>query len=456
MARWTWKRWVAVVLAGVVVAAAAATPLPGQTGGPKSKSAAPPLSGSGATDGPRPNDTLTIKFPGQPERKVVVLGTTRQPDGSVATEVKDPATGETFTLVDSTTDAVGKPDPKPAAKAADKSVTPTGAKDPGATRPKLRPNDPPAADAEPRKGLFGGSKPAAAPSKAPDPPAESGKRPGLFSRIFGKKSNPSADKPAMPAVGQRDSGSMPRTAAPSLVPPSSSGATAAPPLFPGSTGEPPRSMPSTRPALVPPGAGRVETVVPPTPIVPSPMVPVPMPPAGAVPRLVPSSPPAVSTPVPAIPAPLPGPMPTTPSVPVPSIPIPPPGGAPQAFRPADGGPIQRVLQAGYTSPEVAMHQDIRPYVATLTSGLAPSERMLAARGLADGRHGSTDQVKAVLFQAARTDPCPAVKACCIDQLCKLGYYNPAFLAHLKASWDDPNDDVRNAARVALYKMTPRK
>ena len=43
MARWTWKRWVAVVLAGVVVAAAAATPLPGQTGGPKSKSAAPPL-----------------------------------------------------------------------------------------------------------------------------------------------------------------------------------------------------------------------------------------------------------------------------------------------------------------------------------------------------------------------------------------------------------------------------
>jgi len=74
MARWTWKRWVAVVLAGVVVAAAAATPLPGQSGSPKSKSAASPLLGPGATDGPRPNDTITIKFPGQAERKVTVLG----------------------------------------------------------------------------------------------------------------------------------------------------------------------------------------------------------------------------------------------------------------------------------------------------------------------------------------------------------------------------------------------
>jgi hypothetical protein len=106
--------------------------------------------------------------------------------------------------------------------------------------------------------------------------------------------------------------------------------------------------------------------------------------------------------------------------------------------------------------DIAVHRDIRQDVTTLGTALAPSQRMLAARGLADGRHGSTDQVKAILFRAAQTDPCPAVKACCIDQLCKLGYYHPAFLEHIKAACDDPDEDVRKSAQAALYKMTPRR
>jgi hypothetical protein len=148
-------------------------------------------------------------------------------------------------------------------------------------------------------------------------------------------------------------------------------------------------------------------------------------------------------------------MPTTPSVPVPTIP-PPPGGTAQVIAPKDGSPIQVVLPVGYVPAEIAMHRDIQPYVATMGQSLMPSERMLAARALADGRHGSTDHVKALLFQAMKTDPCPAVKACCIEQLCKLGYYNPAFLDHLRTSWDDADEDIRRAARVSLYKMTPRQ
>jgi hypothetical protein len=105
---------------------------------------------------------------------------------------------------------------------------------------------------------------------------------------------------------------------------------------------------------------------------------------------------------------------------------------------------------------MAVHQDIQPYVKTLGEALAPSQRMLAARALADGRHGSTDHVKALLFRAAQTDPCPAVKACCIDQLCKLGYYNPAFMEHLRATQDDPDEDIRQSSRTALSKMTPRR
>jgi len=102
-----------------------------------------------------------------------------------------------------------------------------------------------------------------------------------------------------------------------------------------------------------------------------------------------------------------------------------------------------------------MADDIRPYATALHNALAPSARMTAAKGLAEGRHGSTDAVKRLLFHATRTDPCPAVKAACIDHLCKLGYYEPAFLRHLKAACDDPAEDVREAARAALVKMTPR-
>jgi hypothetical protein len=160
--------------------------------------------------------------------------------------------------------------------------------------------------------------------------------------------------------------------------------------------------------------------------------------------------------MPTIPAPLPSPMPTTPAVPVPSIPPPPVSGPPQSAAPKAVAPTQMVVPASYAPQNIATHRDIQPYVTTLSTALAPSERMLAARGLADGRHGSTDHVKAILFRSAQTDPCPAVKACCIEQLCKLGYYNPAFLEHLKASCADPDEDVRTAARAALYKMTPRR
>src|SRR5207247_1247164 len=93
MLRCLWRRWVWTVLTGVVLAASAAADNPGKSG-PAPRPVAPGGSDPGATDGSRPNDTMVLKFPGQPERKVKVLKTTRQPDGSVATEVKDPATGE--------------------------------------------------------------------------------------------------------------------------------------------------------------------------------------------------------------------------------------------------------------------------------------------------------------------------------------------------------------------------
>jgi hypothetical protein len=99
--------------------------------------------------------------------------------------------------------------------------------------------------------------------------------------------------------------------------------------------------------------------------------------------------------------------------------------------------------------------EIQPFAATLGSALSPSKRIMAATALAQCRHGSTENVKMVLFQSAVGDPCPAVRASCIEHLCKLGYFEPAFMSHLKAASGDSSEEVRTAAKKALERMSPR-
>ncbi len=103
-----------------------------------------------------------------------------------------------------------------------------------------------------------------------------------------------------------------------------------------------------------------------------------------------------------------------------------------------------------------MIQEIKPYVIKLRTAPASSERIFALQALAGCRHASTDAVKKVLFQACTSDPCPLVRACCIDELCKLGYYESTFLAYLKIAYEDPSEDVHDAAKEALKKMAPTR
>jgi hypothetical protein len=154
------------------------------------------------------------------------------------------------------------------------------------------------------------------------------------------------------------------------------------------------------------------------------------------------------------PAPVTVPVPTPlPAIPLPGIPSV-PGGA-QSLRP--GQPVNVILPVGYVPPEAAMTDDLRPFAAKLQdAAAAPTERLIAAKGLADGRHGSTDRVKAMLFTAARHDPSATVRAACVDHLVRLGYYEPGFLRHLQVVADGPAGDERDTARAGLARMTPRK
>jgi hypothetical protein len=243
------------------------------------------------------------------------------------------------------------------------------------------------------------------PDQTQDPP----KKPGLFARIFGpKKPNPPAKPNPQNATATNPSVPAPGTA----IPPATQ---SVPGLFPppaGGTTEPPRVLP-IQPIAPPP----LFPTAPPPPLAPTPP-PLPLPPAPMIPGL-------------------------------PSIPIPPNGMSSNS---------SKVIQARYSaSPATAaLIQDIEPYLVAMRTARTPSERIFAMRALAGCRHASTDTVKSVLFHTCTSDPCPLVRACCIDELCKLGYYDPAFLAFLNNARYDPSEDVKDAAKVALKKMSPQR
>lgn len=441
MTKWFCKRWVWAALAGATVTVGMAVAADGD--GP-----------------PKVGAVVSLNIDGKGERQFKVLKSEKQPDGTYLSELKDTKNGETITLVDKPGDTPPagksaeptKPPEPPKAKprTADPLVPSVSATLPEASKDKEK-------EKRPVLGRVFGDKDkpspvpaAAAATPTAEPPADPNKRPGLISRIFGPKKPATPPMPAAPPAGavMRPGASAPSAPPPvlplppgglnSATPPAASGA--APKPFPGAaTGaEPPRVMPA-------------KPIAPPTPAVAAPL-PVPAPaPAFPTPAPLP-----IPTPTP-VAAPKPAPIPALPVPAVPSIPVPPGGsGLPPIPVPPGGTsatkPIQVVVPVGYVPAGVAFDREVQPFVIALQSMTAPSARLTAAKGLAEGRHCSTEGVKGVLFQAAQMDPCGEVRAACIDHLCKLGYYSPQFLGHIQVACEDTDPQVRDAAKAACAKM----
>jgi hypothetical protein len=110
------------------------------------------------------------------------------------------------------------------------------------------------------------------------------------------------------------------------------------------------------------------------------------------------------------------------------------------------------VPVGHVAAQAAFEREAQPFVIALQTMHAPSARLTAAKALAGCRHSSTDGVKAVLFQAARLDPCGEVRAACITHLSDLGYFEAQFLGHIQAACDDTDPMVRDAAKSACAKM----
>ncbi|MBA4062253.1 MAG: hypothetical protein C0501_00840 [Isosphaera sp.] len=287
---------------------------------------------------------------------------------------------------------VDRPGDAPPPPAGAKTAEPT--KDAAKAKPAAA-KEMPADPAKDRKPLV----PALAKPGTPEPEPE---KPGLLKRLFGRKpATPPApaatttSRPPAPAA-------PPAPALPPAVRPTP--APVAPPVV-GGTGEPPRVMP-----------------------------------ARPLPPVVPVAPPA------------PAPLPTIPTGPAGLPPIPVAPGGVSAAAPA-------VVPAGRTVAAAAdpvVVNEIRPFVEVLKTEASPGLRLQAVRGLSGCRHATTDVVKGVLFKAAAEDGHPAVRACCVRELCALGYHDPAFLTHLTHASADPDPGVRAAAKEALAKLTRRE
>ncbi len=430
MVRWYWKRWVWSVVAGSTAMIGMSAAQPGGTDAPPAV--------------PRVGDVITLKFRDGPDRQVKVLKTERQPDGSYHSEVKDTKTGETFTLVDRPGDALPPP-----AGAAGKTSAPAASKPTEQPKAKTSPNDPlipPLGkifrDRDKDTSKDGRTTTAKPTVPTPEPEPE---KPGLLKRLFGKKQPTPPPAVTVPAS----------TAGKSKGNTGPAGSSSPPPVrpTPATTAEPPLVQPS-RP------------ITPPTPVVPAPVAIPPAPASSApAPLPLPTVPPATPTPLgglPTIPLPPGGVSTAQPPgdvVPTRATVSPTPVAAPAAPAPStpDPAPVRHPLLDPTGSPVAsALVREIQPHVTALQTGTSPTQRIMAARALAGGRHGSSDTVKAVLLSAAANDPNPAVRVRCIEELVTLGYYDPQFMSLLHRASTDPSKEVREAAAAALKQMTPRK
>ncbi len=413
MSRWLCKRWAWAVVVGATVTVGGAT---------------------GADAPQKVGSVISLNIDGKGERQFKVLKCEKQSDGSYQSELKDTKTGETITLVDQPETAPSKgaePSKTPVSEPSKGTEPPKGT-DSGAPKAKPRPTDAMpdvAKDKDKEKDKEKEKRPLLRMFEKDKPSDSAGetKKPGMLARVFGKK--PSGPNMAAPVTGPavKTSSSTP----PPVLPVPSGG------LAGGSTAEPPRVMP-TKPVTVP--------TVPPVQTVP---VPAPVPAPTTTPTPIPTPLPGLPTPMPTTPAPVPIPQPL-PSLPpagggLPPIPVPPSGTS-------STKPIQIVVPAGYVPPQVAFDREVEPFVIALQSMESPSGRLTAAKGLAEGRHSSTEGVKTVLFKAAQMDPCGEVRAACITHLCNLGYFNGNFLGHIQTACVDTDPMVREAAKAACAKM----
>jgi hypothetical protein len=143
-------------------------------------------------------------------------------------------------------------------------------------------------------------------------------------------------------------------------------------------------------------------------------------------------------------------------------------GYPAGYLPAAGAPIgQAVRQAGYTMPaqggQQAPYDGTLPWpgtmttseaMATLRGSLYPSQREWAAMKLATLDWRTSPDVVQALVTAAREDPAPTVRACCVHGLGTMKVNTVPVVTALQALKTDGDPRVLHEVEGALAVLAP--
>ena len=374
-----------------------------------------------AMDGIREGEILIVRTAGQPERRLKVLRISTIPDGPALADVKDQESGRTYTLpIIALAGALRGSSALPLNSPSAAAVTATAT-------PQMNRYSPPTDTA------MRTETPAAAPTLTGVPPVVSSSPP------------PPAAFQRHPFVGKLPAGARPQLTHGTVQPwPQMLPAAATPVTSPQSTVRNAAPVPAwQRPAPVPEPRNLQQTHHP-----------------SEYPTATLSESPAFQRLRQAIQAAdKPKPVVAQAYVPTP---------APVAVEmPGEPAPVHAVsyqqpqpIRAEFSSKLATtlpsqMTTEITPFLHDLKNALRPSLREIAATALAEGRYGSRPEVKAVLAQAAMTDPAPSVRAHCIGLLSSLGYHERQYLDYLRAAGYSEAGEVKSAAVAALARLIPR-
>jgi hypothetical protein len=407
-----------------------------------------------ATDG-TPGGVVTLRTSGQPDRKLQILKSERMPDGKILNEVKDLASGQVFTIVDTkpfagtqTTPANQLPQAKP--RTSDPLMPGTIVPASAATtaRPVARYENGPAPQTTHTEypTLVGKLRGNATP--APSTPATPGKQSAISAALLGKYPTEPAAQPTptlMNRLGENRP-TAPATTSQSTVPttttPAPSGGIKSA-LF-GTPGEAPVENPTLMGKLFgdkPAAAVPSNAVVQSPPPVRSNMI---RPNAIASGNAKFMTPPATVGAAPVNTAPILEPRMTPVSVAPPAMPV--------AVQPASYTPQStdsRDPNFHVKPAEPMTMKQIEDQVKELRMNQRPSKRMDAATALANGPMANMVEVRQILAEATYRDPVGVVRAHCIELLSKMKYDEFNYKAYVETLVNDDEPAVQRAARAAM-------
>jgi hypothetical protein len=105
-----------------------------------------------------------------------------------------------------------------------------------------------------------------------------------------------------------------------------------------------------------------------------------------------------------------------------------------------------------TKPATTTFSPVQVEIRRLKEALGPTDREAAAMTLTLSDARTTPEVIEALVTAAKIDPTPSVRVCLVRCLYRLSDENAQLVPVIQAMQDDPNEEVKRTAQLAMQEL----